>query len=98
MMKLAAVKEVLHFRPGLLKRQAPRPFSSSDAHQAAVLLQQIFKGRVDVHGQEADGNTSTVYGSLSLQTLEGHVAGERRIGVHPLTDDGKTAWLCIDID
>ncbi len=65
----------------------------------ASLLLDLFRGRRDVYGvQTPDGRIFTRHSPLTVEVLRGHLAGRRRIGVHPVLDDGMCWWGCIDFD
>lgn len=64
-----------------------------------AVFRALFRGRQDAYGA---GGGMCVKQALSADVLVGHLSGEKRIGVYPLSPtilDGEGVyWACLDID
>lgn len=71
----------------------------------------LFKGRDDAHGQYSSlagrkrtdrgklvSKAKSVHEAVTPQLWKDHLSGKSRLGIIPVMRDGKTNWICIDLD
>jgi len=60
----------------------------------AAFFETFTPGRTDAYGW----NNSTVRRTLGVSQVEEHLNGTGRLGIIPLTPDGKCKWGVVDLD
>lgn len=78
----------------------PTPTAPTDADLARFAL--LFAGREDAHAAmwSRDGRVgyAPVPSPLTPERVADHLAGKATLGVYPIRTDGRTPWLCFDLD
>jgi len=64
------------------------------------ILRKLFINRSDAYGTRSvkDDEVWQVKNPLTDAILVAHLLGRKHVGVYSLTPDGKTKWVCVDID